>query len=99
MAGSLARWRWLFVPFLLIVLAIGSLYFAVYRASERAVVITVEDKGSVVVSSGSGDDRRSDNQYRVYTDKGVFIVSDSVVYFNWRSADRYGFLKVGHTYK
>lgn len=95
----MASMKLIVIPVIGVIVLIGALYFLTYRASERTVVITVQDKGSVVVSSGSGEDRRSDNQYRVYTDKGVFIVADSFVYFNWRSADRYGALRLEHTYK
>jgi len=85
---------------LVIVLAILSApaYVLVYRASAKDVTITVEDKGSVTQSSGSGDNLEVHTQYRVYTDKGVYVVEDSWAFLNFRAADRYGALKVGKTY-
>ena len=80
----------------ILVLVLG--YAFAYRSSERTVVLVVEDKEGVVVSSGSGESRTTENQYRVYTDQGVFIVADSFVYLNFRAADRYASLKVGQRY-
>lgn len=77
---------------------VGCGYVVAYKQSERTEVITVEDKESVTKSSGSGESLSIQNEYRVYTDKGVFVVSDSFVYLNFRAADRYAGLKVGRTY-
>lgn len=60
------------------------------KATEKTTTLTVEDKESVNTKDG--------HEYRVYTDKGVYVVKDTVIYFNFRAADRYASLKVGKTY-
>lgn len=50
----------------------------------------VTDKESVTVNN--------DNQYRVYTTCGTFVVQDSVVHFRFDSADVYGAIAVNSTY-
>lgn len=78
---------------LLIVLLIAgcmTLYITAYRASAKIVTITVEDKESV--------NTKDDHEYRVYTDNGVYVVADTLSFWNWRAADRYAELKEGKTY-
>lgn len=77
------------------VVGIMAAYTFAYIASAKTVVLTIEEKGSVVVSDGNNN---SQNQYRVYTDKGVYVVEDTIVFFNFRAADRYAQLKIGKTY-
>lgn len=50
----------------------------------------VTDKESVTVNN--------DNQYRIYTTCGTFVVQDSVVHFRFDSADVYGAIAVNSTY-
>lgn len=91
-------WLGTLAVFLAIVL-VGCGYAVAYRQSERTVVVTIDDKESVTTSSGSGDTLSIQNEYRVYTDKGVYVVSDTFVFFNFRAADRYAALKIGKTYE
>lgn len=60
--------------------------------SKDPVHIKVTGKESV----STGSDNK--HEYRVYTDKGTYVVSDSLVYLRFNSADEYGKLLVGHTY-
>jgi hypothetical protein len=78
-----------------VILAFPIIYGVALHASEKTVTLTVEDKDSVTVSNG---DQGSKNEYRVYTDRGVYKVVDSIFYLDFRAADRYAALKVGRTY-
>lgn len=55
------------------------------------VTITVTGKESVNTHDG--------HEYRVYTDQGTYVMSDSLVYTRFRTADEYGRLIVGKTYR
>lgn len=84
------------VLFVIVAIIFGFVYIAAVKNSEKTTVVLIEDKESVTVSDGDGG---SKNEYRIYTNKGVYVVSDTIVYWNFRAADRYAQLKVGKTYK
>ena len=58
--------------------------------------ITVTDKDTVSVSNKDGG---SSIRRYVYTDQGTFLVQDSTLDGQFASADLYGALKIGNTYK
>lgn len=62
-----------------------------YQNTSPAQACTVEDKGVTIQSKST--------VYKVWTDCGVFVVKDTLVHGNWNSADLYGQLDEGHTYK
>lgn len=59
-------------------------------------VFTITGKESV---STRGSDGTTDHEYRVYTDKGTFVVKDSLLHTRFDSADLYGRLKENTTYR
>lgn len=71
--------------------AIVLILFSMYVSSKQTVTFTVEEK---IVKRYSDMDR-----YLVFTDKGVFQNSDSVVFWKFDSSDIHGKLKPGHTYQ
>lgn len=54
------------------------------------VTFTITDK--TVKRSGDSD------QYLIFTNKGTFKDTDSILFFKFDSSDLYGKLLVGHTY-
>lgn len=77
---------------LALVLIVGVIFVAGGYFSKDPVHIKITGKESVTTNHGD------DHEYRVYTDKGTYVVSDSLVYLRFNSADQYGKLIVGHTY-
>jgi hypothetical protein len=69
-------------------------FFAAYKSTIKEVTFTVQSKESVTVPTGD----TVKNQYRVYTDHGVYVVEDTWIFFNFRAADRYAKLLPGHKY-
>ena len=61
------------------------------RFSTETVVATVNEKGERCAS-------RDSCKYMIYTDKGVYQNTDSLLYWKWDSAEVYNDLKVGKTY-
>ncbi len=80
-----------FVAVILIFVAIPTAYVIALKQSAKYVTITVDGKESVSKDKG--------HEYRVYTEDAVYVVSDSLVFWNWRAADRYNKLKQGETYR
>lgn len=83
---------------ILIALVLGALSGNVVKdslayASSSTQVVTICDKESVLTDDGS--------EYRVYTSGGTYKVTDYRAAQGWRtdSADFYGGLQVGKTYK
>lgn len=67
----------------------------VTKATEKNVTFTVEEKTVKVDNDGDGNVK---SRYLIFTDKGVYENTDSLIYFKFRSSDLYGKLKVGQTY-
>lgn len=76
---------------LVIVLGIGW-----YRGTEHEVTATVDSKERVCESSREGG---QSCEYRVFTDHGVFKVTDTFVYWRFNSSDTYASIKQGATYR
>jgi hypothetical protein len=67
----------------------------VLESTEEHVTITVTDKQRV--GFGSGESRNE--KYLIYTETETFENTDTMIYGKHNSADFYGRLKVGHTYR
>lgn len=67
----------------------------IIRSTEDHVTFTVDDKDRVCDTTSDGSSCR----YLVFTDKGVYEVTDSLAYFRWNSSDVYGSIKRGRTYE
>lgn len=80
----------LFGIFLVVALILGSVKL-VGRFNTEQVVATINEKGERCKT-------RDSCKYMVYTDKGVYQNTDSLLYWKWSSADMYNELKVGKTY-
>lgn len=79
-----------FILVTLIVLVGLCAYPFVLKQSAKHQVVTIKGKESVSKDDG--------HEYRVYTRDQVFVVKDSLVFWNWRAADRYNMLEVGKSY-
>lgn len=77
---------------LLVVVALVAAYPVALVNSKRDVTITVTDKQRVCESGGGSC------KYLIYTDKGTYKDTDSLLFGKWSSSDLYGNLKRGHTY-
>jgi len=75
-----------------LVVIVGVIFVAAGYFNKDDVHIRITGKESV----STGSDNK--HEYRVYTDKGTYVVSDSLIYLRFNSADEYGKLIVGHTY-
>lgn len=62
-------------------------YCFAYTSSEREVETFIESKERITQGETS--------RFIVFTDAGEFEVTDSLLYFDWRAATRYGALKQG----
>lgn len=88
----MSRWFWAAVAVVvLLIIAIPTAYVVALKSSAKYVTVTVESKDAVT--------KDNSNQYRIYTDRGVYVIADTLVFWNWRSADRYQDLKPGTTYR
>lgn len=54
--------------------------------------VTINVTGKESINTGDG------HEYRVYTDKGTFVMKDSIVRPRFNTADEYGRIKVGTVY-
>lgn len=68
-----------------------AIYVPAYFSTERTITATVTGKERVVQGTGDGMSSR----FIVFTDQGEFEVVDSLLYFDWRAASRYGALVEG----
>lgn len=73
---------------------VGSIIFGIYRATNHHQVEFTVNKTERVVYDGGQDSR-----YMVYTDKGVFENTDSLLNGKFNSADLYNQLKTGKKYE
>ena len=73
------------------VLIMALIYPATYRASVEEVEFQVSKTDIKIVEENS--------LYLVYTDNGTFKVADTYVFFRFNSADTYGKIMPGQTYK
>ena len=89
-----ARMRQMFVLIPVLFVSAAIVFLVAYKSTIKEVTFTVQSKESVTVPTGD----TVKNQYRVYTDHGVYVVEDTWIFFNFRSADRYASLIPGHTY-
>lgn len=63
-----------------------------YQKQEVRSAVTVCNKESIATESG--------HEYRIYTDQGTFVIADSLIgKVRFSSADAYGRLKTGVTYR
>lgn len=79
---------------LLLVTLVGCNFWYVL-GTQRETTFTVEDKERI--TTGTGDTLQS--KYLVFTDKGVFENTDSLLNWKFNSSDVYGELKEGQTYE
>lgn len=79
-----------------LIILVGIVVFNVARVSSQGTeTCTVESKERTVrVTDGN-----SSQQKLVYTDCGVFEVADTIIFGKFNSADTYGSLQEGETYK
>lgn len=63
---------------------------AAYWMSERTEVVTINDKERINDADSS--------KYLVFTDRGVYEVTDSLLYFAFDSSDRYAEMVRGQSY-
>lgn len=75
-----------------VVVVVGIGFLVADYAKLDTVTMTVDEKESVAQGS-------SGHEYRVYTDKGTFVVKDSFVRPRFNSADVYARIKPGTTYR
>jgi hypothetical protein len=81
-------------PFVLVALVLGA-WLTLWQTSTAEHTCTVESKDRTVqitVTDGSGQSR---SDMRVYTDCGVFAVSDDLLRLNFTSADTYSAMREG----
>lgn len=78
------------VVVILLVLGVGACASAYY--GDDPVRITVNDKESVAKGNNEG------HEYRVYTNKGTFVMKDSIIKGRFATGDDYGKLQKGKTY-
>lgn len=78
------------IPLILAVVALPVGCQAALRSTEQVRTLTVAEKAP-------STDKKP---YRIFAADGTtYSVEDSLTYFNWRASDRYGELRVGHTYR
>lgn len=82
-------WVWI-TGLVALVAAIICVLVASSYYSVSPVTVTVTDKESINTNDG--------HEYRVYTDKGTYVIADSLIRTQFNSADVYGRLKAGYTY-
>ena len=76
---------------IVIVIVFGLVFGFSYAGSVKdGVQIVVESKERVTTSESS--------KFVVFTDKGVYEVTDTIIFFDFSSAERYSQLKVGKSY-
>ena len=80
-----------FLGFFIMLFVIGASFEGI-RNLNRDTILAEVVKTERVCS------RQDDCKYLVFTDKGVFENTDSLLNFKWNSSDIYGELKVGETY-
>lgn len=80
---------------IIIVLVAILAYPIAYKTSEHKKTIKVTDKERI--TTGSGESISS--KFVVYTDKGVFENTDSMLFMKFNSADVQNELKVGQEYR
>ena len=90
----MSDWRWGRIAFLFLALAVlagGGIKLAssYYATHHRTVVVCGKE---AVAKDGGG------HEYRVYTDKGTFVMTDSFVAQRFSTADAYGRLQPNRTY-
>lgn len=78
------------ILFFAVVLILGGVKLA-GRFNTETVVATINEKGERCES-------RDSCKYMIYTDKGVYQNTDSLLYWKFGSADVYNDLKVGKSY-
>jgi hypothetical protein len=69
-------------------------YVVAYRSSLRSVEITVTDKARIT----KGNRDSVSGYYLVYSNDGVYQVSDSILFLTWNSSDKYGKIEPGNIY-
>lgn len=74
------------------IILIGAWASYAHRSTAEAVVTSKER-----VCSGSSNGS-SDCKYLVYTDRGTYEISDSIIAFRWSSSDLYGTVRPCHRY-
>lgn len=74
-----------------LIILVFDFHFAFYKITETTETLTVTDK-----YVKNGNDR---SIYLIQTDKGVYEITDTWVYFRWDSSDLYGAIEVGETYE
>lgn len=76
-----------------LVIGLIAVYPVALINSKRDVTITVTDKQRVCESGGGSC------KYLIFTDKGTYKDTDSLLFRKFASSDLYGNLKTGHTYR
>jgi hypothetical protein len=76
---------------ILVLAAAGTTWYALVNSTRRDVTFRVTDKTVKFDSSHN-------SQYLIFTNRGVFKDTDSLLYFKFRSSDLYGSLERGRRY-
>ena len=86
---------------ILVLVALGILgaaaYPLAYRASVYDAVVTVDARERV--QDRVNMDGQTSSRYLVFTDQGVFEVTDTWLFFDFSASDRYAALKPGFSYR
>lgn len=78
--------------FYVVILVIWGLFFSYKYGVVDVVKCTITDKNlDKNLSTG-------ENEYMVFTDKGTFRIEDDVWYWNHKTADMYGSIRIDSTY-
>lgn len=77
---------------LLVLIAIGLVVGVVQLGTTRVETATVQSKERVCSD-------RDDCRYLIFTDRGVYENTDTLLFGKFNSSDIYGELKPGHTYR
>lgn len=81
---------------ILLILTLGVIHSCAYWASSTWTGPVTVTKAERIIS-GSGENTHG--RYMVWTDKEVFEVTDTLLFTRWDSADTYGQIQVGKTYR
>jgi hypothetical protein len=79
------------------IVVIGLIFILVFLPHTDRETLEVKIEKSERVTTGSGDSTSS--KYLVFTDKGVFKNTDSLIEGKWNSSDVYGQIREGECYR
>ena len=88
------------IVMMIAVIFIGSIIFSLVNIAHAETYsdCVVSDKSAVAVKD-SANKSNGNTEYRIYTENcGTFTVNDSILIFQFNSADLYGQINVGESY-